>query len=205
MEMKVEQVFKQFKDNAKIELKFPVYCSECGACYNACDKYATQITCHNCGEICYLNPIPAVSVLVVDDDNFLLGKRSESSFEGGKWSLPCGYIELNEDFLTAARREVKEETGLDVEILSIISVMTNYFVDKQTLVVVLLAKMTGERKLQNIDGEMTDLHWFSFKETFPEMAFEADTHIIKRYFTDRFTGTPVDPRFSRHVNKLTKS
>jgi NADH pyrophosphatase NudC (nudix superfamily) len=197
--MKVEQVFRQYEDDANIKYKSPVCCPECGECYNSHDKLENQIVCHGCGEIVYLNPVPAVSVLVAEGDKFLLGKRSASSFEGGKWSLPCGYIELNEDFLTAGRREVKEETGLDVEIQSIISVMTNYFLDKQTLVVVLLAKPDGDGRLRNTDGEMTELRWFSSEEDFPEMAFKADTHIIKRYFTDRFEGLPVDTGFSRTV------
>jgi 8-oxo-dGTP diphosphatase len=197
--MKVEQVFKQYDDKTKTEYKLPVHCAECGTCYNACDKYETQMTCHNCGGVYYLNPIPAVSVLVVDGDNFLLGRRSETSFRGSKWSLPCGYIEYNEDFLTAALREVKEETGLQIEIQSIISVMTNYFIDRQTLVVVLLAKVIGNRQLNNFDKEMTELKWFSSQENFPEMAFEADTHIIKRYFADHIEGAPVDTRFSLPV------
>jgi len=195
--MDVEQVFRQCKDGEKVQSKIPVYCTDCGTCFDSLDRHGNQVSCHNCGEIYYLNPIPAVSVLVVDGDNYLMGKRSTLSFEGGKWSLPCGYIEFNEDFLTAARREVKEETGLEVEISSIISVMTNYFVDKQTLVVVLLAKVVGIGNLRNTDGEMTELKWFSSKENLPEMAFEADIHIIKRYFADRTAGAPVDARYSR--------
>jgi len=197
--MNVEQVFKQYPDESKVKLKSPIYCADCGACFNAYDKHGTQFTCQTCGEVYYHNPLPAVSVLVVDGDNYLLGKRSVTSFQGSKWSLPCGYIECNEDFLTAARREVKEETGLEAEILSIISVMTNYFIDKQTLVVVLLAKVVGNRQLSNTDGEMTELKWFSSQEIYPEMAFEADTHIIKRYFTDHNIGAPVDVRYSRPV------
>jgi 8-oxo-dGTP diphosphatase len=42
------------------------------------------------------------------------------------WCLPCGYIEFHEDYLTAARREVKEETGLEVEITALLSV-ASYF------------------------------------------------------------------------------
>src|ERR1700738_998345 len=79
-----------------------------------------------------------------DGDKFLLCRRKRETFEGGKWCLPCGYIEFHEDYLTAGRREVKEETGLEVEITALLSVASNFLrPDIHTLAVAVLAKPVG--------------------------------------------------------------
>ena len=75
--MNVEQVFKQYPDESKVKLKSPIYCADCGACFNAYDKHGTQFTCQTCGEVYYHNPLPAVSVLVVDGDNYLLENAAQ--------------------------------------------------------------------------------------------------------------------------------
>jgi 8-oxo-dGTP pyrophosphatase MutT (NUDIX family) len=71
-------------------------------------------------------------VLIEKDGQVLLGQRS-GSYGAGKWGLPQGFIEFDEDFLSAAIREVKEETGLDVEIRSIISVVSNFLSAPRTI------------------------------------------------------------------------
>ena len=71
-------------------------------------------SCPNCGFIYYRNPVPSVSVVLLDGDRIALGKRAVG-IESGKWCLPCGYIEYGESFYDAAVREVKEEIGIDSE------------------------------------------------------------------------------------------
>ena len=129
----------------------------------------------------YRNPSPGVVVLVEDEDRVLLGKRSDSVFGGGKWCLPGGFIEFNEDFLSTGVREFKEETGLNIEAVSILSVVTNFLSsDLHTLVVVLLGRMMGGHPTPGDD--IAELGWFQMAESLPEMAFEADQHIIERFW-----------------------
>jgi 8-oxo-dGTP diphosphatase len=195
--MKVKQVFRTYRKGGKQLPQTARFCSRCGAEYPATGTDPAKIICPKCGAASYRNPSPAVSVLVVKDGRFLLGKRKPASYQGGKWCLPCGYIEFEEDFLSAARREVSEETGLEVEIKSVISVCSNFFTPElHTLVVVLLAEPTGGA-LCPADHELEELHWFSPDDGFPDMAFEADSHIIKRYFSTHLAGAPVDPDYAR--------
>ena len=64
--------------------------------------------CPNCGHIAYKNPAVGVAVIVRDDQGgVLLGRRT--SGYAGKWCIPCGYVEWDEDVRDAARREFAED------------------------------------------------------------------------------------------------
>lgn len=191
--MKVRQVFRTYDPGDTLQEAKSAYCRQCGAtCSRQLDGLTIRDVCSKCGKIHYQNPAPAVSVLVNGESNVLLCKRAAGYFRGGKWCLPCGFIEFGEDYLTAAIREVKEETGLEVQIQSIISVVTNFFnPDLHTLVVVLSARAVGG-ELKVGDAENDEVRWFPASKKLPEMAFEADTHIIHRFFETNLAGAPVD-------------
>jgi 8-oxo-dGTP diphosphatase len=56
------------------------------------------------------------SVLLVNQDGALLLQLREATakMDPGRWGLPGGHVEPGEDPVAAARRELREETGLDV-------------------------------------------------------------------------------------------
>jgi len=60
-----------------------------------------------------------VDILLEDAGKILLVKRAFPPFKG-RWALPGGYIEYGERAEEAAAREAKEETGLDIQLGSII-------------------------------------------------------------------------------------
>lgn len=60
-------------------------------------------------------PVAAVGGVVLDGDRVLLVKRALPPRQG-EWSLPGGRLELGESLVEGVRREVKEETGLDVAV-----------------------------------------------------------------------------------------
>ncbi len=70
------------------------------------------------------SPVPAVGVLIRRGDFILLARRLNDPGKG-LWSIPGGIIEIGENSRDAAVREVKEETGLTVEIDSVLEVVDN--------------------------------------------------------------------------------
>jgi len=72
--------------------------------------------CDNCGYVHYVNPVPAVGILIEMDGGVVLIRRGQPPHQG-EWTLPSGFIEADESAEEAAVREAEEETGLKVEII----------------------------------------------------------------------------------------
>lgn len=193
--MQIKQVFKNYEYCQNEGLGGINFCPVCGTQFELRESgEKIRPVCSECGYVYYKNPYPAVSVLIVDDNNILLGKRKKGSFIEDKWCLPCGYIEFNEDFLTAARREAREETGLEIEIDSIVNVNSNFLSSSiHSIVVVLLAHVKCGVPLPGDD--IGQLMWHDMSKELPDMAFEADTHIIKRYYKTEIIGLKIDPEY----------
>jgi 8-oxo-dGTP diphosphatase len=173
------------------------FCPRCGSrCEARQINELPRSVCMSCDYIHFVNPSPAVAVVVVEDGRVLLCRRAPGTGHAGLWCLPSGHIEYNEDFLTAGLREVEEEAGLQIEITGLLSVMSNFWDHgSSTLVAVLLARpLFGEPAA---DGrETTDARWF-IADQLPELAWGADEHIIRRYFATRDAGAAVDSAFVR--------
>lgn len=91
----------------------PTYCPGCGQRLQSRHvEGRDRHYCQSCDRIVYQNPKPCSGVLVLDGDEVLLVKRTEPPAVGS-WSLPAGYLEVDEPPEQAAVRELREETGLE--------------------------------------------------------------------------------------------
>jgi ADP-ribose pyrophosphatase YjhB (NUDIX family) len=126
---------------------------------------------------------------VVDGDRVLLGKRGGHPGKG-TWSLPSGYIDYEEDFLTAAIRETKEETGLDVEIRSLINVVSSFVSPRfHFLGIYVVAGAIGGSLVAGDDLEAAA--WYPAAGPLPEMGFQEDVDVIEMHAAG-FAGIPVE-------------
>lgn len=75
-------------------------------------------------------PILGVGALIFDGDSILLVERGNEPLKG-YWSLPGGAVEAGERLEEAIRREVREETGLEIEAVSMFEIFERIIRDEQ--------------------------------------------------------------------------
>ena len=67
-------------------------------------------------------PIAGVGIVVLKDDTVLMIRRGKPPREG-QWSIPGGKQKLGETWRATAAREVREETGVEIEVIGLIDVV----------------------------------------------------------------------------------
>ena len=90
--------------------------------WRACPRCATplehderSVRCPACGLQEYANPAPTVSAVIRDEAGRILLARRAYAPGAGLWDLPGGFMNESEEPLEALGRELREETGLELE------------------------------------------------------------------------------------------
>lgn len=112
----------------------------------------------------YKIPSLTADIFIFNENlEFILIKRKNDPFKDC-WALPGGFVEYGENVETAAVREAKEETSIDVELIDLVNVYSNPDRDPRghTVTVAYIAK--GDFDQKNADSDAKDIDIFSQKE-----------------------------------------
>jgi ADP-ribose pyrophosphatase YjhB (NUDIX family) len=148
------------------------FCSACGAELPS----RPPATCTRCGTSHYLNPWPCANGIVVDRRRILLGRRAHAPWYG-LWGSPGGFCELGEHPAETVVREVREETGFDVEITGYLDTWIDVYADDPEEpdagvinVAYFTAAPTSDPPGAIDPVEVSEIAWFTWDEIPAELA-----------------------------------
>ena len=131
--------------------------------------------CAACGYTAYAHSQPTACAIVVDERGRLLLARRAGEPEQGKWDLPGGFLGEGEPPLDALSRELREETGLEIEPLDFLGAWIDRYGEGEgapfTLNLYWTARIVGGD--MRAADDVSELRWFSRDDLPPvqEIAF----------------------------------
>ncbi|QYG91643.1 NUDIX hydrolase [Iamia sp. SCSIO 61187] len=160
------------------------HCDRCGA--PSPDDEAGTPTCPTHGSRwVHVRNAPCAAVVIQDDaGQILLARRAREPY-AGMWETPGGFVELGEHPEDAARREVREELGLEVTLTGLVGVYVEASAQGQHLLVLVYAgRATGE--VRPDPAEVAGWAWFAPADVPAVMAADH-----RRRVDDLLAGTVV--------------
>lgn len=127
------------------------------------------------------NPLPTTDAVIAGDDGRVVLILRKNEPHG--WALPGGFVDAGEELGAACRREAREETGLDVELVTQLFTYSDPKRDprKHTISTVYACKAeTGAQPVGADDAQ--DARWYAEKEVpWAELCFDHG-QILRDYF-----------------------
>lgn len=170
-------------------LPTPRYCQVCG--HDLVERMIEaegrrrRLQCENCGFIHYMNPRVVVAIIVEYEGRVLLQQRAIEP-RRGFWTFPGGFLEFGEMPVDGARRETKEEVGLDVTIESLHGVYARP--DVGIVLVVYRGASDSDAAVVG-DFESMAVEWYAPDEIpWEELAFETTEQALRDWLAWRVAG-----------------
>ena len=146
--------------------------------------------CDDCGWVHYVNPKIVVGSVVTSGDKYLLCRRAIEPRKGF-WTLPAGFLEVNETIEEGAKREAQEEAEAEIEIDSILAVYSVPHISQ--VQIMFRARLVGEAFAPGPESlevglfDWDDIPWEEL--AFPSVKWALDQH-------RSVEGQPTYPAFS---------
>jgi 8-oxo-dGTP diphosphatase len=151
----------------------PRFCAACGGRLAEPATLGEPQKCESCDRLQFRDPKVGVGVVVHDVEGRLLLVRRGVEPAAGKWALPAGFLNHDEDPRDAARREALEETGLEVAVGRVIDVYPGEPGSGVTFFLSFEAEVIGGTLCAGDDA--TEAGFFAL-DALPDLAFASSFH-----------------------------
>ena len=120
--------------------------------------------------------------IIIENNKVLLVYEKNRNF----WGFPKGHMEKGENEIETALREVKEEVGLDVEIIDkekryILNYIIRDEIDKTTVLYLAIPK---NKEIMMQESEIEKVKWCDFEEASETLTFDNSKEVFKKVIND---------------------
>jgi len=165
----------------KVNLPNIQFCPACGGELALIDTEGRdRPVCTDCGHIVYINPIPAIALVVIDEQRRVLLVLRSVEPKKGDWCLPGGFLEWGEHPKEGGARELFEETGVTAGEMELVGAYDS--VTGTCRHVLVLAYRVKDWSGEEIAGDDADaVAWYSLDDM-PKLAFDNHELALKDAF-----------------------
>ena len=160
------------------------YCPRCGQGPSAPPE-APVFSCAACGFHYHFNPAVAAGVIAEDREGRVLLVRRAKEPARGRLGVPGGFVDIGETAEASARREAREETGIDVLDLRFLGSWPNLYEWRGVVYPVVDVYFTGrlgEGEVASARHEVEEIVWLRPQEVDPAaLAFPTTRAALARY------------------------
>ena len=157
------------------------FCPRCGGSLERRVLKSTEPerpVCTRCGFVFYLDPKVAVGTIITTSDSRLVLVRRAIEPGYGLWVFPGGFVDRGEALAAAAKREAREESGLEVTLDRLVNVYS--YSDAAVIIVVYAATAIGGDLCG--DEECLEAKLFRAEEIpWDELAFRSTREALREY------------------------
>jgi 8-oxo-dGTP diphosphatase len=167
------------------------YCPRCG---HGLEKRSLKpnepdrLVCSTCGFVFYIDPKIAVGTVIRSETGRIVLVRRAIEPGYGKWVFPGGYVDRGEPLTLAARREAREECGLDVRLDGLINVYS--YPGRAPVIVVYAATAIGgtlsadDESLEAAEITAAEIPW-------DDLAFRSTREALRDYLAGLLHPLPL--------------
>ncbi len=158
------------------------YCPRCAHALE--DRIAfgrVRRVCPECGFVFFREHKVAAAAVIAQDGEVLLVRRTMMPGHG-KWTIPGGFVEFDEDPRAAVVREVFEETGYQVVVSRLLDVIYGHEHPRgASLLIAYEARLLGATPVRQPDEDEVDAVRFFPADRLPPIAFRATEQALRTW------------------------
>ena len=152
-----------------------------------CPRCATELLvepdhlgCPSCGGQYWAGSIPGVQGILERDGRVLLVRRGREP-RLGHWDLPGGFLDEAETPASGLRRELREETGLEIEPIELLRIDIEPYDGRSVFSVSWVVRDVDPSREPRAADDVSEVRWFGREELPEEMAFPGQVGVLREW------------------------
>ena len=156
------------------QFKFCPFCGDSGIKFN---EDQSRYMCPNCHNIHYINSKPSVCAVIFREDENSIYLVTDSSENNSLWDFPGGFLHYGEKPEDGLRREIREELGVEAEIVNLRAAKIDTYSSGSDLSLNLFYDTNLKSEPTTLGEEIKDARRFGL-DKLPNLKYQSTKDII---------------------------